>query len=689
MKPILLFSRRLQARKLTRIGQLLFTIITFVALPTIRAEDLTVLTTQNADGEPRQMLGRYLKRQSYLALEKRLAAFEQVKTPEDAEAYTKQRREFFLEQLGGFPERTPLHPKTVGTMAGGSYKVEKIIFESQPRHFVTAVLYLPESAPPFPAVLMPCGHTATGKTENQTHGIFLAKSGIAALCYDPIGQGERYQLLDGAGKPRFRSTEEHTLVGASSILLGRSTASYRVWDGIRAIDYLVSRKDIDSTKIGVSGCSGGGTLSSYLMALDDRIACAAPSCYLTSWRRLIDTIGPQDAEQNIPGQIAFGLDHADYLLLRAPKPTLILAATQDFFDIQGTWETYRQATRWYTRLGFPERVGLVETDTKHGYPKPQREAMVRWMRRWLLGRDEPMNEPAITNRPPEELLCTPRGQSLLLEGARSVVDLNVELNTEWELRRRKIWEPGDRREALAAVRRVAGIRPLSELPRPRTSRLGLIERNDYRIEKLLFETDAGIYLPALLFQPPKPSGRRILYLQADGKHADAQPGGAIEKLVQAGHLVLAADVRGIGETSAGRENLWGGNSRDFFLAYLLGKSLVGQRAEDVLVCARYLAEFENPTAGAKVNLISIGATGPAALHAAALESRLFDSLNLTRSLRSWTDVVRYPAAPGQLVNVVHGALRTYDLPDLFQALTQVQVTVIEPPDLAVLARPKP
>ena len=141
---------------------------------------------------------------------------------------------------------------------------------------------------------------------------------------------------------------------------------------MRSIDYLAGREEVDADRIGVTGCSGGGTITSYLMALDYRVACAAPSCYITSFRRLIDTIGPQDAEQNIHGQLAFGMDHADYLMMRAPMPILVLASTHDFFDINGTWDSFRQAKRIYTRLGFADRMSLVETDAKHGFPKLQR-----------------------------------------------------------------------------------------------------------------------------------------------------------------------------------------------------------------------------------------------------------------------------------------------------------------------------
>lgn len=647
-----------------------------VLTPGLRAEDLNVLTADNAGGPPKQMVSRYLKKQVDAALERRKTAYEALKTPKQLAAHQERLRKEFVEHLGGFPERTDLNARVVGAIDADRYRVEKIIFESQPGHHVTAVLFLPTATkPPYPVVVMPCGHSANGKVSNQTQGIFLALNGIACLSYDPIGQGERSQFLDKDGKPILRSTNEHTTVGVGSIPLGRGTATYRIWDGMRAIDYVAGRKDIDAKKIGVTGVSGGGTLTSYLMALDDRVACAAPSCYLTSFRRLLETRGPQDAEQNVHGQLAFGMDHADYVMMRAPKPTLILAATQDFFDIQGTWDSFRQAKRFYTRLGFPERVELVETDTEHGYPRGQREAMVRWMRRWLAGKDEAVTEPEITPRKGDDYLCTPRGQVMLLDKERSVVDLNVELNTKLEEKRRELWK--DKKAALAEVRRIVGVRSLADLPGVKATEAGTVERKGYKIEKLILETEPGIRLPALLFRPAKVTGKRYLYLHGEGKHADAKPDGPIEKLAQAGHLVLAVDVRGTGETGS-VDGTWGGSSNDFFTAYLLGRSLVGMRTEDVLGCGRYLAALDKAKSGGRVELVAIGAVGPPALHAAALEPGLFDTVKLVRSLPSWSEVVRQPRATGQLVNTVHGALRAYDLPDLVATLPKDKVTIDEP-----------
>ena len=211
---------------------------------------------------------------------------------------------------------------------------------------------------------MPCGHSDNGKAYEgyQRACILLAKNGMAVLCYDPIGQGERIPAARCEGKPAVRGTTEHTMAGIGALLVGRQLASYRIWDGLRALDYLAGRPEVDPTRLGCTGNSGGGTMTAYLMALDDRIAVAAPSCFITSLERLFATIGPQDAEQNITGQVAAGMEHADYVTLRAPKPTLLTVGTRDFFDIEGSWDTFREVKLIYRparfrRAGRPVRVG--------------------------------------------------------------------------------------------------------------------------------------------------------------------------------------------------------------------------------------------------------------------------------------------------------------------------------------------
>ena len=296
------------------------------------------------------------------------------------------------------------------------------------------------------------------------------------------------------------------------------------------------------------------------MALDDRIQCAAPSCYITSLRRLTDTIGPQDAEQNIHGQIARGLDHADYSIMRAPKPTLLCCATRDFFDIQGAWDSFRQAKRVYTRLGLPEGVDLVETDEEHGWTAELRSGTARWMRRWLLNTNAPLTGQECVILTDEEAQCTEQGQVLLLDGARSVYDLNAEIEAGYAAGRAALWS-GDAAAALARVREIADIRPLDQVPACTVETLGTIDRGGYRIEKQVFVPSEGIVVPALRFVPAQPVGAVCLYAHGGGKQAEAAPGGAIEALVKQGLTVVAVDLPGLGETTSAKDPKGGFSKR--------------------------------------------------------------------------------------------------------------------------------
>src|SRR5262245_26357397 len=303
-----------------------------LAGPCLAQEDLSVLKSESGSASPRKMLSSYLLAEAQKHFDARRAAVAALKTPEDVRRRQKELRAKFIEALGGFPEKTPLNARVVGTEQRDGYRIDKVVYETPPHHHVTATLYLPEGRPPFPGVLMPIGHSANGKAADyiQRGCILLAKNGLAVLTYDPIGQGERRQLLDSQGKPAVpSSTHEHTLIGVGALPVGQNTATYRIWDGIRSLDYLSVRPEIDPKRLGCTGCSGGGTLTSYLMALDDRIVAAAPSCYITSLERLFPTRGPQDAEQNITGQVALGMEHADYINMRAPRPTLIRADSRD------------------------------------------------------------------------------------------------------------------------------------------------------------------------------------------------------------------------------------------------------------------------------------------------------------------------------------------------------------------------
>ncbi|MFT5522751.1 MAG: cephalosporin-C deacetylase-like acetyl esterase [Pirellulaceae bacterium] len=606
---------------------------------------------------------RYLHREAEVVLQRRDAVLESIKTPEQIANYQTDLREFFWKQLGGRPQQTPLNARVTSKHTGERFRVENLIYESRPQFFVTANLYLPTTPAPYPAVIIPCGHTSNGKASSgyQRMGMLLARNGIAALCYDPIGQGERYQLLDGEGKPRQKSTNEHTMVGIGSALVGWNTATYRVVDGVRSLDYLCGRKDVDATKLGCAGQSGGGTLTEYLMALDERIVAAAPACSVATWRRRLLTIGPGDAEQNIAGQLARGLDHGDFTIIRAPRPTLICSATDDFVDIQGAWDVHREGKRIYTRLGFPERVDLVEVDGKHGYPSAMRVAVARWMLRWLVGIDRLVEEQEVSTLTAEQIQCTPAGQVLLLPNAKSVMELNAGRNRQLAELRAKVWDADPKGVAVEQVRKLIAVSTLAELPATTSKKIGTLARSGYRIDKYVLTGENDIPLPGLMFVPEEHEGNPILYLNGLGKHVDAQEGGEIEKLVRAGRIVFAVDLSGTGETGGGETGQWGGDWDNIFVAYMMDRPIVGLRTEDIWRSTQFLAEQSKSSA---VDVIARQVASVPALHAVALERQLYGKVDIQLPFNSWSEMLEKPTIKGQLVHLVHGALESYDLSDL-------------------------
>ena len=520
----------------------------------------------------------------------------------------------------------------------------------------------------FPGVLLPCGHSANGKAYSsyQKACILLAQHGFVVLCFDPLGQGERRQLIGDQPQQTSPPRSEHNPLSVAPMLLGRSLAAMMVWDGMRGIDYLCSRPEVDAERIGCTGISGGGNLTSYLMAFDERIVAAAPGCFMTTHRHKNEFPGPGDAEQNLHAQIRDGFDHPDFIVSRAPQPTLILAATQDYVPIAGTWGAFRQGKRAYTLLGYPERIQLLETNDKHGFTKRMREGVVRFMARWLQGRlVEVFEEDDVPILSDEHLQVTPHGQVRWLPGARSTFDLYTEAEQELAAKRPPL--------TAKVVREATGIRPLKELPKPQVEILRSEVRetsgsdreqtvtNPMEPNKLIIRPEPGILLPALHW----PDGARspILIAPAEGMNSAV---GQARRWHAQGHPVLIVDVRDLGET--GTRN-WRFPGADSFIGLMLGRSWLTMRAEDLLISARLLAESSEQK---QVDLHATGETTPAALHAAFLEPDLIGDVQTTDGLASWQELMTSRDAYSHIHQVVYGALRSYDLPDLRQKANETQ-----------------
>lgn len=640
-----------------------------------------LLYGQAGEVPAQQMMIRYLLGQANRHMQQARQAMLDRTEPERIRQWQQTMRAWFVEAIGGLPPMdTPLNARVTGTLDRDGYRVEKVLLEAQPGHYVTAALFLPDSVlykPPYPAVLLACGHSQNGKANSgyQRGAALLALNGIAALIFDTIDQGERIQLRNAQGRPVVWGTQAHNALGVGSMLLGNNTAQFMIHDAMRCLDYLESREDIDADRLGMTGNSGGGTQTSLVMGIEDRLKAAAPSCYITDFGHWLGRIRqrgdvPGDAEQNVAGQLAVGLDHWGYLVMRAPMPVLVCAATEDFFPIDGTRRSVESARVVFQRLAAAEKIDLAETVGPHGWHTPLREATVAWMLRWLAGEQREVREPEELEVLTEaEIQVTPTGQVMDIEGARTVYAINRDRMQRLRQQRQAAWR--ERGEAMwDEVRRKTGIRRLDELTVPEPRRVGQIQRDGYRVDQWVIEPEPGIVLPALAFLPDAGADRVVLWLDERGKSDDATISG-IRQRVADGQAVLAVDLRGLGETRS-EQNRWygprnGHDGANVALAYMLGRSYVAMRAEDILIAARVAQSLVDGEAG--VQLVAHGARAAIpALHAAALERDIFGAVDIRGALPSFEQIVENPLAADQLVHVVQGALTVYDLPDLQAAI---------------------
>jgi cephalosporin-C deacetylase-like acetyl esterase len=586
----------------------------------------------------------------------------------------------FKRLIGEMPEsRHPLNAKITGVLKCDGYTIEKVMYESRPEHRVTANLYRPSRGEgPFPAVAVACGHSASGKAAESYQAVcaLLALNGFIVLIYDPICQGERHQIL----KSHWHGTTTHSVLNTSSLLVGRTIAGYELWDGIRGIDYMLSREDVSKAHpISLTGNSGGGTQVNYLMAYDGRVGPAAPSCYIMRKHRKFETIGSADGCQFLPGEVACGIDHVDYFWMRAPKPTRILAAEKDFFDFKATRDAADEAGRLYAALGVPDQTDLVSCDGRHGFAKPLREAATEWMLRWSVERTVDVVEPELTIQEEADLRVMESGQVLKsFTNEQSVVIMNRDRAKQLGPERKAFWINTEKADCLAKVSDLIALP--AERKTPRLIRRGVVAREGYQLQKYLIEREGEMPLPSLYFQQDNVGGRKrkvILFVSGEGKSKEALPGGDCEAMVKNGWSVFSVDMRGYGETAEpafGRPYLCD-EYRTASISFQLGRPLIGQRVGDILSAVDVLLAQDDIE---EVHLLGKGQAGTAALHAAALDPRI-KSLRLKDSLTSWiSDVIEKPLAKDVFGQVVPGALHYYDLPDLVNVIGPRPVELIDP-----------
>ena len=587
-------------------------------------------------------------------------------------------RAWLTNSIGGWPEKTPLRPKVTGVLNRDGYRIEKLMFESRPGFRVTANLYIPAGSGPFPAVLGVAGHSETGKADPvyQHAWVSLVRRGMVVLAYDPPGQGERLDYLNSSTHTSAVGvgTPEHTAEGTQCLLANSSFAAYEIWDGIRAVDYLLTRKDVDGRRIGVAGNSGGGTQAAYLMALEPRIGVGVISCWMTTGERLWKSPGPQDAEQNFPGFVAAGWDLGDFLIAAAPRPILVTAATRDFFPIAGTRVVAEEQRRLYRVFGRSENAGYFEFDDTHGWSQPRREAAYRWLERHFgLPATSPAEKP-VNPEPATVLAVTPTGQLADSFGGETVRSLNRRRSEELSSRRKALrTHEVEELRAIIAQSIDFGLGAVSRAPSWRS--VATIKSQDWQGEKVIIESEPGTELPALLLLPPtgKPHGVSLI-VHENGKNA-ALP--AALSALRSGRAAVCLDVRGTGQLSAKRSPADAtGEYQLAWKALLLGRTLVGMQTLDIIQAVAAIKKhpgFEN----LPVELHAMGKTGVAAQLAGALSPR-FSSVSVEGSIGSWLEFAMAQRHLNLFSLVVPGVLDDFDIPDLLRLYRPGVLRVMRP-----------
>ncbi len=611
----------------------------------------------------------------YLALVRRMVAarrgrLEALRTREDAERYIQQVRTA-ISRLFPLPlEKTPLNACETGRIDLGNIVLHKVIYHSRPGYPVTAHLYLPKTAKKVPAVLFLCGHSANGKAAElyQICARGLALKGYAVLSVDPVGQGERLQFGDVSGF-QGGSCEEHNILGRQLLLVGENMSAWRAWDAIRGLDYLLSRPEVDGTRIGMTGTSGGGTMTTFVNALEDRVTMAAPSCYITTWLHNLENELPTDLEQMPPGALAAGLDMGDFLIARAPRPLAILGQDNDFFDPRGMIETYEEVRRVYRLLGAEPAVRLVIGTGDHGYSHSNRETMYGFFNE-MANHSAPSVEPENIGVSPEpEIWCAPGGQVRNLPDNCYARDF-IAAKAERLIAARKKHSP---QELTVIMRRLLQLDD-PFIPHYRVLR---IRRDDSGIySRFGLETgEEGRLMCVLKLKSPRQdfyhlpkSGKIILYIP----HLDAQE--ELDHMEFAGDAVVyGLDVRGVGEcTPTGCDQP---PERDFFHEYqfdyhyaswglLCGKPYLGGKVKDILCAVKLLAQD-----GAAIALQARGQGAVPALIAALLSDQI-TSLHLMDAPDSWAAMACRPLPGAPLSVMIPQVLAETDLPELREALSE-------------------
>jgi cephalosporin-C deacetylase-like acetyl esterase len=642
-------------------------------------------------------LERYLIRITGDARARRQQIVGAIATPQAVLDRQKHIAEQVWKMLGGQLERSPLNPRVTGVVERPGYRIENVAFESRPNLYVTANLYLPAGTGRRPAILAPLGHSVNGKAWSSYQRLFsnLARKGYVVLAYDPFGQGERIEYpgaRPGLTAIGTGGTSEHEYAGRRLILLGANFGLFRVWDGIRGVDYLLTRAEVDPERIGCCGQSGGGTLTQFLAALEPRIRVAVVSEGNTENLAHADVEPPgsaDDAEQNIVPAAAHGIDRADLLYAFAPKPLLFTVTMHDAGHtyspeyMASSVELFEEYKRAYGLLGAGERVALQVSTGAHGYVYEMRRATYSWFNRWFDMRNANDEETSQAIEADQTLFVTSTGFVATSLGGETALSLTKKMAAGVSA------PPAAGPEQMRSrIRTALGL----TIEGAADSRGGLfarvystIRKSGYQARQFEFTSDHEIRTPGWLLTPDGagPSTPTLLFVgEAPAWNAVAEDAFA-ERLCRSGCRVAVIDVRGRGDCAIayparGRFYFPNRITNEGYLTWftlMLGRPLLGGQVHDTLRALEYLRSL--PDAGGAISLVGDGPHGVIALYAAALDPQVRGVLlrGVITDYRSLAVAERYTQPFGIYV---HGVLREFDLPDVAASMAPRPVLLLNP-----------
>jgi len=588
-----------------------------------------------------------------------------IRTRKQALAYRNRVRRKLADCFGPLPEKTPLNSRVTRVIDRDEFTVECVLFESRPGFLVSANFYLPKQRRGrVPGVVVTCGHALDAKAYGlyQEVSLRLVRNGYAVLIYDPINQGER--LLYPGNRAKADLCGGHNRVGKQLLLMNEPFCAWRLWDGIRAVDYLASRPEVDRAQLGVTGQSGGGTLSSYIWAFDRRLRMVATSCWQTSYLHDLENEMPADSEQYPPDFLQAGLDKIDFLMARLGEPALLLGQEFDYFDDRGLRQGHGELLRLHRLVGgYPESCKLLMDNQQHAYSRSNQEAMVAFFNQ-VLGRGAPRIFRQVHRVPEQELLVTKKND-VVSAGSRRMAALIRDRARSVALSRPR---PGDIRAVLS---RVLGIEtPPRAPPYRRFFHSGAIRnRTSAWIYRFGVETEPGIM--AILRRVR--NGGQPYHLDVGSEARVYLPNLSSEEELDARRTMKGysdfwcLDVRGIGESLWGQTNQF---SRDYghdymmFGHYLLyGESYLGKRVYDVLATVALL----RAEGARRIHLHGVGQGALLALFAGALDLKI-TSVSCRGAPESYLDLACDPSVNWPTSNFVRGILNHLDLSDVRRAL---------------------